>query len=79
MAKCYVNVDREVDIDVHSYFNSMTEQEKYNMKKLLHREGETRLSYMESEWMKIVDKLRDIQYQISNEDENIIHTILNKY
>lgn len=75
----------EVDIDVEDFLESCSRKEKEELIKIL-KEGDlwentvsSNLSVLEQEWNDVLTKLAKSRLRLSNEDEELIKKIANKY
>lgn len=81
----YIYTEVEVDIDVDDFLDSCSRREKEQIIKKL-KEGDLwedteseNLSLMEIEWSETLTKLANARLRLTNEEEEIIKKIANKY
>lgn len=81
----YIYTEVEVDIDVDDFLDSCSRREKEQIIKKL-KEGDLwedteseNLSLMEMEWSETLTKLANARLRLTNEEEEIIKKIANKY
>ena len=81
----YIFTEIEVDVDVDDFLESCSRREKEQLVKKL-KEGDLwedtksdNLSLMELEWNETLTKLSNARLRITNEEEEIIKKIANKY
>lgn len=81
----YIYTEVEVDIDVEDFLDSCSRREKEELVKKL-KEGDLwedtvseNASIMELEWNETLTKLSNARLQLTNEEEEIIKKIANRF
>jgi hypothetical protein len=81
----YIYTEVEVDIDVEDFLDSCSRREKEELIKKL-KEGDLweetaseNLSVMELEWNETLTKLANARLRLTNEEEEIIKKIANRF
>jgi hypothetical protein len=81
----YIFTEVEVDIDVDDFLESCSRREKEDLVKRLkelnlwEETASENLSIMDLEWKETLAKLANARLQLTNEEEEIIKKIANKY
>jgi len=81
----YIFTEVEVDIDVDDFLESCSRREKEDLVRRLKEGGlwedtaSENLSIMDLEWNETLTKLANARLRLTNEEEEIIKKIANKY
>jgi hypothetical protein len=81
----YIFTEVEVDIDVDDFLESCSRREKEDLVRRLkelnlwEETASENLSIMDLEWKETLAKLANARLQLTNEEEEIIKKIANKY
>ena len=81
----YIFTEVEVDIDVDDFLESCSRREKEDLVKRLkelnlwEETASENLSIMDLEWTETLTKLANARLRLTNEEEEIIKKIANKY
>lgn len=81
--------EAEVDVDIYDFLTSCSSQEIRELVEALVEDGylkpsavkeyNEKKSFVETEWDKLTEKLSEIRLRISQEDEDNIRKIIEKY
>lgn len=89
MPTFYQEVEAEVDVEIDDFLSSCSSKEIKELIDALIEDGHLKhncqtdstgkKTYLEEEWDQITDKINQIRLRISQEDEELLRSIVKKY